>query len=130
MGLELFAIDVADCGLDFCSLVLGSIPEDGLDPVLPSFADEGLDCSASISADEGVDLCSADEGLEAFFVVSLSSEGAKIFSDLSFVLVAEFALGPFPSFFAEFGLDLVSSLCITSDKVTSVFADAACDSSS
>ena len=32
-GLDPFAVELADSGLDLCSLVLGSIPEEGLDPV-------------------------------------------------------------------------------------------------
>ena len=77
------------------------------------------------STDDGFDLCSPDEGLESFFVLFLSSVGAKIFSDHSFVLVAELALDPFPAFFAEFGLDPVSSPCnVSALKATSVLADA------
>ena len=52
-------------------------------------------------------------------------------SDLSFVLVAELALDPFPPFFAESGLDPVSSPCnVSALKATSVFADAGRNSSS
>ena len=46
------------------------------------------------------------------------------------VLVAEFARDPFPSFFAELGLDPFSPPFIVSDKAASVFADAGRDFSS
>ena len=151
-GLDPFAVELADSGLDLCSVVSGSIPEEGLDPVLPPFAEEGLDCFASLSADEGLDcfvFISADEGLvdssSSFLVAALGSSetvstddgldpfsavikslllvAAKIFSDLSFVPVGEFALDPFPPPFAKLGLDPFPPPSVASDEAASVFAE-------